>query len=89
MGFLGFNSIAEGQAKAKRREEAQMERMSDPAYQKQERLRLAKKFAPQYAQMLARNQGRPVMKINRPSNAGKFLKVAPSVAVPIETMGGM
>jgi len=30
-----------------------------------------------------------VMKINRPSNAGKFLKVAPSVAVPIETIGGM
>lgn len=31
-------------------------------------------------------KGRPIMRINRPSQAGKFMKVAPSVAVPVEKM---
>ena len=89
MGFLGFNSINEAEAIGRREDEARRKREADPEYQRQERMRLATKFAPQIAKFIAKKaemKARPVMKINRPPTAGMFLKVAPSVAVPVENM---
>lgn len=89
MGFLGFNSINEAEAIGKREDEARAKREADPAYQQRERARLAKMFAPLIAKQMAMKaemKGKPIMKINRPPQAGKFMRVAPSVAVPVEKM---
>jgi len=93
MGFLGFNSINEAEAigrredaKRKREDEARRKREADPEFQQRQRAIFATKYAPQIASVLAKQKTRPIMKINRPPDAGRFLRVAPSVAVPVEKM---
>jgi hypothetical protein len=98
MEFLGFNSMNEADAIGRREDEARRKREASPAYQLSQSKAIAKRFImPAIARDVAKReaQGRrvnrseidkAVMKINRPPTAGIFMKVAPSVAVPVEKM---
>ena len=102
MGFLGIRSVSESEELVKKDEEAAARRRADPAYLRQEGQRLVKMLAPQIASMrkaradkaaaasaASASMERPIMKISRPPLPGKFVKIASSIGVPLETMVGM
>lgn len=101
MGFLGFRSLGEVDAMQEKEDEARRKREASPAYQLSQSKAIAKRFLmPAIAREVAKReaQGRPVnrseidkavMRINRPSELGRFMKVAPSIAVPLEKMAGV
>jgi hypothetical protein len=95
MEFLGFNSMNEADAIGRREDEARRKREASPAYQLSQSKAIAKRFIMPRDVAKREAQGRrvnrseidkAVMKINRPPTAGIFMKVAPSVAVPVEKM---